>query len=121
VRVLIVALALCAALAPAAAAPSPDLPVPPGTRADASGQLVSSRGLRETTDFIAKELARRGITARQIGPYRQRGVELTRFLSDTASTPWLAIHVLRTAGKTMIFFVPRVSSGSRLDETRPTR
>jgi len=36
-----------------------------------------------------------------------RGVELTRFLSQTPSTPWLAIHLLRTAGKTLIFFVPR--------------
>lgn len=120
-RVLILALAFSAAIGSAAAAPGADLPVPPGTRADASGQLVSSRGLRDTTDFIAKELGRRGITARQVGPYRQRGIELTRFISDTGSTPWLAIHVLRTAGKTLIFFVPRSSSGSRLDETRAAR
>lgn len=85
----------------------PDVRLPPGTRPDATGQLISSRGLRETTDFLARELAARGIPVRQIGPYRVRGVELTRFLSQAPATPWLAIHVLRTAGKTSIFFVPR--------------
>jgi hypothetical protein len=96
---------LCLSAAPAAA--EPDVRLPPGTRADAQGVLVSGRGLRETTDFLARELAGRGIAARQIGPYRVRGVELTRFLSETRSTPWLALHVLRTGGKTLIFFVPR--------------
>ena len=81
--------------------------LPPGTRTDAQGQLISGRGLRDTGDFLAAELARRGIAVQQIGPYRVRGVELTRFLSQTPSTPWLAIHVLRTGGKTLIFFVPR--------------
>ena len=91
----------------AVAAADPDVRMPPGTRTDASGQLVSGRGLREATDFIAKELERRGISIDQIGPYRERGVELTRFVSRTPSTPWLAIHILRKDGKTLIFFVPR--------------
>jgi hypothetical protein len=88
----------------------PDVRMPPGTRKDDSGGLVSGRGLRDTTDFIAKELARRGIAVAQIGPARIRGVELTRFVSQQPSTPWLAIHVLRAAGKTLIFFVPRPGS-----------
>jgi len=87
--------------------PDPDLRMPPGTRTDAQGQLVSGRGLRDTSDFFAKELARRGIAAQQIGPHGVRGVELTRFLSQTPATPWLAIHVLRTGGKTLIFLVSR--------------
>jgi hypothetical protein len=95
------------ALAAAPAAADPDLRLPPGTRADPQGVLVSGSGLRETTDFLARQLSARGLTFRQLGPYRVRGVELTRFLSETASTPWLAIHVLRTGGKTLIFFVPR--------------
>ena len=86
--------------------------MPPGTRKDSTGQLVSGRGLRDTTDAIAKELERRGIAVTQIGPARFRGVELTRFVSQTPSTPYLAIHVMRVAGKTLIFFVPR----SPLDE-----
>jgi len=106
-RVLIAALVFCA-IADARAEPAVRLP--PGTRADPAGQLVSSRGLRDTTDVIAKDLARRGIAARQIGPYRVRAVELTRFVSETPSTSWLAIHVLRTGGKTLIFFVRRSPS-----------
>ena len=102
---------LLAVLAPifatAIAHAEPDVRMPPGTRKDSTGTLISGRGLRDTTDFIAKELARSGIAARQIGPTRVRGVELTRFVSETASTSFLAIHVLRQSGKTLIFFVPR--------------
>ena len=92
---------------PAVARAEPELRMPPGTRTDGQGQLISGRGLRESSDFLAKELARRGISAQQIGPYSVRGVELTRFVSQTPSTPWLAVHVLRTGGKTLIFLVPR--------------
>jgi hypothetical protein len=85
----------------------PPVRLPPGSHTDTQGQLVSGRGLRDTSDFLAAELARRGIDAQQIGPYAVRGVDLTRFISQTPSTPWLAIHILRTSGKTLIFFVPR--------------
>ena len=102
-KLLIVALAL------ASLAADPDLKLPPGTRKDDAGQFVSTRGLRDTTDFLAKELARRGISAKQLGPTRTRGVELVRFLSETPSTPWIAIHVLRSNGKTVISFVPRTT------------
>jgi hypothetical protein len=86
-----------------------DVKLPPGTRKDDTGKLVSTRGLRDTTDFVAKELARRGIAAKQIGPTRTRGVELVRFLSETPSTTWSAIHILRTNGKTVISFVLRTT------------
>jgi len=33
-----------------------------------------------------------------------------RFLSQVSATPWLAIHVLRSNGKTVISFVPRTPS-----------
>jgi hypothetical protein len=104
-RFTLAAALLCSA-APASADP-PDIKLPPGTRQDPAGHYVAGRGLRESTDFIAKELSKRGIAVEQVGPYRVRGVELTRFLSLTTSTPWLAIHVLRASGKTLIFFVPR--------------
>lgn len=84
----------------------PGLQLPPGTRSEAD-HFVSGRGLRDSTDFIAKALAKQGIAAEQIGPYRVRGVEVTRFLSQSPGTSWLAIHVLRVSGKTLIFFVPR--------------
>src|SRR5262245_17978990 len=98
---------LTALTTPARTAPSIDVKLPPGTRSLPDGSYLSSRGLRDATDFIAKQLAARGITADQIGPYRIRGIELTRFVSQSPSTQWLAIHILRSAGKTLIFFVPR--------------
>ncbi len=66
--------------------------------------------LRDSTDFLAKELDKKGIAVKKVGPYRVRGVELTRFLSETPSTPWLALHVVRKDGKTVISFVPRPPS-----------
>jgi hypothetical protein len=106
VRVTIATLLMTSALAAA----DPDVRMPPGTHKDSDGQLVSGRGLRDSTDFIAKELDRRGIPVHQVGPYRVRGVELTRFMSDQPSTTWLAIHVVRISGKTVISFVPRPGS-----------
>jgi len=96
-----------------------DVPVrlPPGTRAEGDHQ-VSGRGLRDTTDFIAKELDRRGRAADRLGPYAVRGVELSRFVSRSDATSWLAIHVVRIAGKTLIYFVPRAGG---LDENARTR
>jgi hypothetical protein len=91
------------------AAAAPDVKLPPGTRMNEAGELVSTRGLRDTTDFLAKELDHRGITVTEIGPTRTRGVELVRFVSQAPTTPWLAIHVMRTNGKTVIFFVPRTA------------
>lgn len=95
--------------AAAVASPATTFRMPPGTRAEGDHQ-ISGRGLRDTTDFIAKELERAGIAIDQIGPYAVRGVELTRFVSRSPATAWLAIHVVRVAGKTLIFFVPRPSS-----------
>lgn len=104
-RILFLAILLFGARADAA----PELRLPPGTRTVAPGEHVSGRGLRDTTTFVAKELARRGISHQQIGPYRVRGVELTRFVSQTSSTSWLAIHVVRSGGTTRIYVVPRPS------------
>jgi hypothetical protein len=102
-RFTLAALTLAASIATAA----PDLRLPPGTRQESDGHYTAGRGLRDSTDFIAKQLSKAGISVEQVGPYRERGVELTRFISHSDSTPWLAIHILRIAGKTMIFFVPR--------------
>ena len=98
---------LAALLYASIAIAAPDIRLPSGTRQTPDGHYVSGRGLRDSTDFIAKELAKAGIAVEQIGPYRVKGIDVTRFVSSTNSTPWLAIHVLRVAGKTLIFFVPR--------------
>ena len=110
IRAFVVAWVLAA---PALARAEPELRMPPGTRTDGQGQLISGRGLRDTSDFLARELDRRGIAVQRVGPYNVRGVELTRFVSETPSTPWIAIHAMRSAGKTLISFVPRPKIASR--------
>jgi hypothetical protein len=97
---------LAALLSSQIAAAAPDIKLPAGTRQNGD-HYVSGRGLRDSTDLIAKDLAKRGIAVEQVGPTRIRGVELTRFISQQPSTTWLAIHIIRSAGKTLIFFVPR--------------
>jgi len=87
----------------------PALRLPPGTHSNAQRELVSGRGLRDTTDFLTRELERRGIATQRIGPYVARGVELTRFLSQSPSTPWLAIHVPIIVISYSVLFVPRPS------------
>ncbi len=106
-RAMLLAMTSCLLAIASPAGADPELRMPPGTRTDAAGVRISGRGLRDTTDFLAKELDKKGIAVKKIGPYRVRGVELTRFLSETPSTPWLALHVVRKDGKTAISFVPR--------------
>ncbi|HTR56128.1 MAG TPA: hypothetical protein VMJ10_35870 [Kofleriaceae bacterium] len=99
---------ICAwlAIASAAARADPPIQLPPGSRAEAD-HYVSGRGPRDTSDFIAKQLAHAGIAATQVGPYRVRGVDVTRFVATDAASALLAVHVVRVSGKTLIFFVPR--------------
>ena len=104
-RFILAAGLMCSAIAGA----DPAVRLPPGTRAEGDPQ-VSGRGLRETTDFITKEVDRAGLAVDRIGPYAVHGVEVARFVSRAPQTPWLAIHVVRIAGKTLIFFVARPSS-----------
>jgi len=110
VRWLIAALLVAIALAgPAPAfADAHGVPLPRGTRA-AGARYASGKGYRETVDHLRRWLARTGIAHRVIGPYRARGVDVTRFLSDDRATAWLAIHVYRQAGKTWISLVLRPS------------
>lgn len=104
---MLLAVTSCLLAIASVAAADPELRMPPGTRTDAQGTHISGRGLRDSTDFLAKELEKKGIAVKKIGPYRVRGVELTRFVSETPSTPWIALHIVRKDGKTAISFVPR--------------
>src|SRR5687767_14874422 len=100
-----------AALAPAEArADTYGHGVPRGTRpveGDAD-RYVSGRGLRDTIDFYKKELDRRGLAHRRIGPYRVRGIDVVRFVFDDGDLA--ALHVYRAGGKTLISFVKRARS-----------
>lgn len=102
-------LALVLVFAPASARADVDgVPVPRGSRADGA-RHISGKGYRDTVDHMKKWLSKQGTAHRQIGPYRARGVDVTRFISDDPATPWLAIHVFRQAGKTWISVVKRPS------------
>ena len=103
---LLLAIAASSALATPARADVHGVPLPRGSRADGE-RHVSSKGYRETLDFVSRWLDKQGFAHRQVGPYRVRGVDVTRFVSEDAATEWLAIHVVRQAGKTWISVVPR--------------
>lgn len=88
------------------------VPMPRGSKtpdaADAA-RVVSGKSYRDTVDYFTKWLAKSGAAHHQVGPYRARGVDITRWISDDAASSWLAIHVYRQAGKTWIFVVSRPS------------
>ena len=100
----ITAAAAILASAPARA-DSYGLPLPRGSKVIEGDRYASGRGLRDTVEFYKKELDKRGIAHRQIGPYRARAVEVTRFVIEGGRV--LAVHVYRAGGKTVIFFVKR--------------
>lgn len=89
--------------------------LPPGTRrlaqeSDAAPGVTrhaTATGLGEATRFLERQLARAGVACERVGPYRVRGVELTRFVSQLPSTPWLAIHLIRKEGRTFLDVVAR--------------
>lgn len=85
------------------------VPMPRGSRGEAGAEdrVVSGKGYRDSVAHVAKWLDREGIAHRQVGPYRARGVDVTRFVSEDPSTPWLAVHVYRQAAKTWISVVKR--------------
>jgi hypothetical protein len=82
--------------------------LPPGTRWLAGeGRYAVGGGLAEATRAIEKQLARAGIASERLGPYRVRGVEVVRLLSQQPSTAWLAIHLVRKEGRTFLDIVER--------------
>ena len=96
------------AAGPIAAADTYGYPVPRGTRSIDGDRYTSGKGLRDTVEFFKKELDKRGISFRAIGPYRVRGVDVARFLIDAGDVA--AVHVYRVEGKTLISFVKRARS-----------
>lgn len=101
---------------PSKAAPPAPVKLPPGTRwvaAEAGGgRYLVGGGLAEATRALEKQLARAGIACERIGPYRVRGVEVVRLLSQQPSTTWLAIHLVRKEGRTTLDIVERPAPSS---------
>jgi len=102
---------------PSAAADVHGVPPPRGSRAadparpDAPA-LVSGRGFRDSVEHVRRFLRRRGLAHQEVPVYRRGGITVARFLSRHAGTPWLAIHVFQTGGRTYFTVVPRPPSGS---------
>jgi hypothetical protein len=98
--------------APPAAKPSPAAPpslpfkAPPNTRL-VDGRYLMGSGLAEATRAVEKQLDRNGLAFTRKGPYRVRGLELTRFLSEDPRSRWLAIHLVRKEGRTFLDVVDR--------------
>lgn len=89
--------------------PAAPFKLPTGTRwVAAEGRYAVTSGLAEATRAIEKQLAKLGIACERIGPYRVRGVEVTRFLSQQPSTSWLAIHLVRKEGRTFLDVIDRI-------------
>lgn len=76
-------------------------------------------GLAEATRFVDRQLTRAGIAFTRVGPYRVRGLEITRFLSENSSTPWLAIHLVRKEGRTFLDVVERPAAAAERTTPRP--
>jgi len=71
------------------------------------GALTSSRGFRRTVEFYERFFRRTGVPHERVPTYRYRGTVVARFLSRDPRSRWLAIHVFRRRGRTMIYIVAR--------------
>ena len=83
------------------------IPLPPRSRPSGEGLFVSSRGFRATNEFYWRFLRRTGVPHKVVPIYRYRGIEVARILSSDPNLGWLAIHIFRHGGRTMIAIVPR--------------
>jgi len=82
------------------------VPMPRGSHTGTAG-VVSSKSYRDSVDYVAAWLDKKAIAYKKVGPYRARGVDVTRFVSADPATAWLAIHVWSQAGTTWISVVVR--------------
>jgi hypothetical protein len=98
-------------------AADPAVKLPPGTRL-VEGRHVVAGGMVAAVRFIDRQLTRAGISFERIGPYSVRGVEVTRFISQQASTPWLAVHLVRKEGRTFLDIVERTNPLTNPSQTR---
>jgi hypothetical protein len=114
------ALALALLLAgTAAAATVHDVPLPRGARSQAEDLFVSAQTFRKSVDHFRHWLDRQGLAHEAIPVYRYRGVEVARFLSRDPRSRWLAIHVFRRQGRTMIAVLPRPATIDPANSPRP--
>jgi hypothetical protein len=85
------------------------LPLPPRARIQEDGTYRAARGYRKTVVYFERYLRRQGIAHERLPTYQVRGVQVTRFLSSSPRSQWLAIHVFKIRGTTHLFVVPRLA------------
>jgi hypothetical protein len=92
------------------------IPLPPRARIQEDGTYRAAQSYRKTVVFFERYLRRQGIANERIPTYKVRGVQVTRILSSSPRSQWLAIHVYKIRGVTRLFIVPRLAtteSGSK--------
>lgn len=83
------------------------IPLPPGSRGKGASPVLSGQGFRKTVEFYERFFRRSGLAHEQLPVYAYRGTVVARFLSRQPDSRWLAVHVYRHEGRTMIYVVPR--------------
>ena len=111
-RLLIAVLVIAAALvAPPAFAGRPKtiagIPLPPASRTSRDGIHIATKSFSKTVVYFKRYLNKQGMLFQEIPTYQVRGTQVSRLLSKSPRSPWLAIHVYRIQGLTQIFVVPR--------------
>lgn len=92
------------------------IPLPPRARIQEDGTYRAAQSYRKTVVYFERYLRRQGIAHERVPTYEVRGVQVTRFLSSSPRSQWLAIHVFKIRGMTRLFVVPRTAkseSGSK--------
>lgn len=83
------------------------IPLPPRARIQDDNTYRSAQSYRKTVVYFERYLKRQGIPHKRVPTYQVRGVQVSRILSDSAQSQWLAIHVYRIRGRTHLYIVPR--------------
>jgi hypothetical protein len=83
------------------------IPLPPRARIQDDGTYKAAQSYRKTVVYFERYLKRQGIPHERVPTYQVRGVQVSRILSSSPRSQWLAIHVYRIRGRTHLYIVPR--------------
>jgi hypothetical protein len=108
VRTLVLLFAMLVAVP--AWANEPAAPLPKRVKPVGDGRWASPMGFRDTVEWYRKELRRRGVNVRVVGPVRVRDVVYVRILPEDSGVGWSAVHILLADGRTSIYVVARFTA-----------
>lgn len=83
------------------------IPLPPRARIQADGTYRAAQSYRKTVVYFERYLKRQGIPHERVPTYQVRGVQVSRMLSSSPRSAWLAIHIYRIRGVSHLYIVPR--------------